>query len=608
MGRLEKLSALNLSNNKRLVKLPECIEEMKSLTRLDVSGCDLDCLPQGMGRLEKLSDLNLSNNKRLAELPECIEEIKSFTCLNVGGCDLDYLPQGMGRMEKLSNLNLSNNKRFLKLTKCSSSLFLLVLAFVFLSSVNFSIRECAAEIESGDGGDAEVFDEDKDDDVVVLGADNFTEFVKTNPYVLVDATVHAELAKEFGVQSYPTILFFIDGVPKRYTGQRVSDGIVAWVKKKTGPAITVVKSSADAEELLKEETPLAVAFLDDFEGKDAEELTAVARQEDGILFYMTGDVDIAKVFGLNKKAPTLVLLKKQNEKLSTFDGAFERKEISGFLSANKLPLVVTFSHETASAIFEDEVSRQLLLFALPEEFEKIRDNFEEAAKSFKRKIIFVLVDLANKQLATPVLNFFALTTDETKMIGFSVDENGRKFMYSGDFSLDSIKVFGEKFLTGDLPRYLKSEPIPHKNDGDVKIVVSNSFDDIVLDETKDVLLEVYAPWCGHCKKLEPEYNRLGEVLRNIPSIVIAKMDGTKNEHALVQIKGFPTILFFPAGNKSKEPLLSVDTDRTVEAFVEYIKKNAAIPFTVPEIPEVKQEVSVDLGMEVEADQNLKDEL
>jgi len=54
------------------------------------------------------------------------------------------------------------------------------------------------------------------------------------------------------------------------------------------------------------------------QAKDAEELTAVARQEDGILFYMTGDVDIAKVFGLNKKAPTLVLLKKQNEKLSTF--------------------------------------------------------------------------------------------------------------------------------------------------------------------------------------------------------------------------------------------------------------------------------------------------
>jgi hypothetical protein len=32
-----------------------------------------------------------------------------------------------------------------------------------------------------------------------------------------------------------------------------SDCIVAWVKKKTGPAINVVKSSVDAEELLKED-------------------------------------------------------------------------------------------------------------------------------------------------------------------------------------------------------------------------------------------------------------------------------------------------------------------------------------------------------------------
>ncbi len=55
--------------------------------------------------------------------------------------------------------------------------------------------------------------------------------------------------------------------------------------------------------------------------------------------------------------------------------------------------------------------------------------------------------------------------------------------------------------------------------------------------------QVYAPWCGHCRNLEPEYNRLGEILKNIPSIVIAKMDGTTNEHALVQV-GF-TPCHFP---------------------------------------------------------------
>ncbi|CAK9218504.1 unnamed protein product [Sphagnum jensenii] len=537
-----------------------------------------------------------------------------------------------------------------------SSSFPVFLVVFFLSTSFFVIRECVSdEIDgsgssssssSGDdgGGVSEsVFVDDKD--VFVLGDANFTEFVTTNPYVLVefyapwcgycmslapewasaasilkgdvplakvDATIHAELAQKFGVQSYPTILFFIDGIPKPYTGERESDGIVMWVKKKTGPAIDFIKSSTDAQELLEQDTPVAVAFLQDFEGKDAKELTAAARQEDGIWFYVTGDADIAKIFGLSNKAPALVLLKKQNEKRSTFDGVFERNEISEFLSANKLPLVVTFNRETALAIFEDDAYQQIFLFALPEEFEKIHGNFEEAAKSFKRKIIFVLVDLAEKEDATPVLDFFGIISDETKLMGLSVG-TGRKFLYSGDYSVDSIKVFGEKFLAGELLPYLKSESIPEKNDGNVKIVVSDTFHDIVLDETKDVLLEVYAPWCGHCRDMEPEYNHLAEVLRDIPSIVIAKMDGTKNEHSLVEIEGFPSILFFPAGEKSKKPL-AVDTERTATAFLKYIKKNAGIPFTAPEIPEVNFEDGLDLDLvneadqEIEPDQHIKDEL
>ncbi len=92
------------------MKLSKCIEEMKSLTSLDVGECDLNCLPQGVGRLEKLSDLDVSNNKKLVKLPECIKEMKSLTWLDVGGCELDCLPQGMGRLEKLSHLDLSNNK------------------------------------------------------------------------------------------------------------------------------------------------------------------------------------------------------------------------------------------------------------------------------------------------------------------------------------------------------------------------------------------------------------------------------------------------------------------------------------------------------------------
>uniref|UniRef100_A0A8D2AR38 Protein disulfide-isomerase A3 n=1 Tax=Sciurus vulgaris TaxID=55149 RepID=A0A8D2AR38_SCIVU len=67
------------------------------------------------------------------------------------------------------------------------------------------------------------------------------------------------------------------------------------------------------------------------------------------------------------------------------------------------------------------------------------------------------------------------------------------------------------------------------NDGPIKVVVAENFDERVNNENKDVLIEFYAPWCGHCKNLEPKYKELGEKLSKDPNIVIAKMDATAND-------------------------------------------------------------------------------
>ena len=47
--------------------------------------------------------------------------------------------------------------------------------------------------------------------------------------------------------------------------------------------------------------------------------------------------------------------------------------------------------------------------------------------------------------------------------------------------------------------------------------------------------QIYAPWCGHCQALEPIYDKLAKHLRNIESLVIAKMDGTTNEHPRAKV-------------------------------------------------------------------------
>jgi len=142
----------------------------------------------------------------------------------------------------------------------------------------------------------------------------------------------------------------------------------------------------------------------------------------------------------------------------------------------------------------------------------------------------------------------------------------------GDITEENVMKFVDDWQAGKLKPTLKSEEIPTTQEGDVVVLVGKNFNDIVMDPTKDVLVEFYAPWCGHCKKLAPIYDELAKNLRHNKNLVIAKMDSTANEVESVSVQGFPTIKFWPAGNKSAP--MDFNDDRTVEGFTKFLQKHS----------------------------------
>lgn len=105
----------------------------------------------------------------------------------------------------------------------------------------------------------------------------------------------------------------------------------------------------------------------------------------------------------------------------------------------------------------------------------------------------------------------------------------------------------------------------------VVVLTSETFDSVVLDDTKDVLVEFYAPWCGHCKSLAPIYEKVANALKLEEDVVIANLDADKYKDLAEKygVSGYPTLKFFPKDNKAGE---DYDGGRDVDDFVSFINQ------------------------------------
>lgn len=101
----------------------------------------------------------------------------------------------------------------------------------------------------------------------------------------------------------------------------------------------------------------------------------------------------------------------------------------------------------------------------------------------------------------------------------------------------------------------------------------HTFDDIALDETKDVLVTFTAPWCGHCKSLKPIYEEVAKDFALESNCIVANIDADAASNRELAgrygVASYPTLKFFPRGGKEVE---NYEGPRTEEAFVSFLNE------------------------------------
>ena len=387
----------------------------------------------------------------------------------------------------------------------------------------------------------------------------------------VDCTEETDLCQQHGVEGYPTLKVFrgLDNVSP-YKGQRKAAAITSYMVKQSLPAVSEVTKET-LEEFKKADKVVLVAYVDEADKASSEVFTKIAEKlRDNYPFGSSADAALAEAEGV--KAPAIVLYKDFDEGKAVFSEKFEAEAIEKFAKTAATPLIGEIGPETYSDYMSAGIPLAYIFAETPEERKEISDKLKSIAEAHRGVVNFGTIDAKAFGAHAGNLN---LKTD--KFPAFAIQEvaKNQKFPFDQEkeITTEAIKAFVEDFVAGKIEPSIKSEPIPEKQEGPVTVVVAKNYNDIVLDDAKDVLIEFYAPWCGHCKALAPKYEELGALYAKSEfkdKVVIAKVDATAND-VPDEIQGFPTIKLYPAGAKN-EPV-TYSGARTVEDLIKFIAEN-----------------------------------
>ncbi|KAJ8983524.1 hypothetical protein NQ317_012015 [Molorchus minor] len=327
--------------------------------------------------------------------------------------------------------------------------------------------------------------------------------------VKVDCTeAGKETCNKNGVSGYPTLKIYRNGeFSQDYNGPRDASGIVKYMKSQVGPSSKELKTSECLEKFLAAEKEAAVVgfFETDSDLKSAF-LKAADRLREKVRFAHTTNKDLIEKHGISH----------------------------GLVGHRKPDNRQEFQNPLFIAFYDVDYVKN------PKGTNYWRNRILKVAKGFSGRANFAIS--AKDEFQHELNEYGVEFVKGDKPVVVARDAKNQKFVLKDEFSIEALELFVNDVLDGNLEPYLKSEPIPESQNDPVIVAVAKNFDEVVINNGKDTLIEFYAPWCGHCKKLAPIFDELGEKMKG-EDVAIVKMDATANDVPVpYDVRGFPTLL------------------------------------------------------------------
>ncbi|CAH0727570.1 unnamed protein product, partial [Brenthis ino] len=381
--------------------------------------------------------------------------------------------------------------------------------------------------------------------------------------------------EQYSVSGYPTLKIFRNGaLSQEYNGPRESNGIVKHMRAQVGPSSKDLTSVESFENFIAKDEVVVVGFFEketDLKGKFLKTADVMREQ---VVFGHSSAKDVLKKTGYKDD----VVLYRPKRLHNKFDDSFvvytgEPAELKGFIKENYHGLVGVRQKENVH-----DFSNPLVVVYFDVDYQKN----PKGTNYWRNRVLKVAKEMSDISFAISDKDDFMHELNDygidfakgDKPVVAGKDIDGNKFVMSHEFSIENLLAFAKDLSDGKLEPFIKSQPIPSDNEGPVKVAVGKNFKELVTDSGRDALVEFYAPWCGHCQKLVPVWDELGEKMKD-EEVDIIKIDATANDwpKSLYDVSGFPTIYWKPK-DSSKKPS-RYNGGRSIEDFLKFVSENAS---------------------------------
>lgn len=421
----------------------------------------------------------------------------------------------------------------------------------------------------------------------------------------VDCTEHAALCTEHKIQGYPTLKIFRGSASdsSEYQGPRESVGIISTMRRQAQPAVSKV-ASGDVKNHAK--TDQVVFFSGYPEDSPQGKVFAGAAEK------FRNDYAFAVVTNPDNTQSSRIWIEKRQEdgKVELDASSITQEALEKWIKLESLPLLDEIGPHNYLK-YMDDTERALAYFFFEdikqkEEYEAV---LKEVFKGIKDRAKVVFINAKQFGQHADVLNL------DRKWPAFVIHDMSKEHKYpfgapnsptaTQTLSPNALRQFVSQWASGQVKPTFKSKPIPpaSENPGPIyKIVNENFVEEVLENDAIDTLVYLNAPWCGACKSMTPQLEKLAAAYHEkYPTqIKFVSMDATENDLPDVvphRIEYFPTLMFFPATKgksdpvKIKENLKLYKGGAQPKALVDWISASAtnSMPIDVEELEKKPEE-------------------